>query len=293
MKLNLLPKSVNTQSRAKTALIVSIFIVLLSVAGGVGMALWSSQQLTQTVTEAREIEPAARRAVDTSARADTIIASAADIIKNTNLAQAMIAHNAVYSDFYDRVIPYIPSFYRISTLNATPSDATTVSLNLTGTIKTHQQYADLMLALMRIPGAQSISRSGYQIDDPSVPPLSQEDQLGLPRKNGDTLPSDDPYQRLVALETSVPAGGFSNVANYGAQDPLTRGALPDWSLVSVTVIIQETPKFKANLQTPNPRATISSGGGGGAAAPAGLPAAAPSTATGGGGGRGPRTGDDE
>lgn len=262
MKLNLLPTSVNKEAKGRVALIASIVLVLLSALVSVGAATWSANQRDAAIQAAREVEPAAARAVATANEADSIIASAADIIKNTNLAEAMIAHNRVYPDFYDRVTPYIPSFYRINSLSATPSDAATVTLTLTGTIKTHQQYADLMLALMRIPGAQSISRAGYQGNAPVVPSLNQEDQVGAPRLPGEAAPAADPYQRLVALEGAVQPAGFANIGNFGAEERTARGAMPDWSLVTVTVILRETEKFKANLTVPNPRASLSGGGGG-------------------------------
>src|SRR2546430_13626538 len=51
-------------------------------------------------------------------------------------------------------------FFRINSITATPNDANTVTVTMNGVIHTAQEYADLMLALLRIPGAQAVSRSG-------------------------------------------------------------------------------------------------------------------------------------
>jgi hypothetical protein len=52
--------------------------------------------------------------------------------------------------------------------------------------------------------------------------------------------------------------GFRNLNNYGTQNAL-KGAMPDWSTVSVTMTISGR-----NIQPPNPRATLQQGGTGGA-----------------------------
>jgi hypothetical protein len=193
----------------------------------------------------------------------------AALMKNVSLAQAMIAHNDKYPDLYNSLRRYIPPFYRLTSMSASPASDTQSVMTLTGTLTSYQQYADLMLALMRNPEAVSVSRSGYQADEAYVPQITEIDQLGRPRKPGETPIPDDPLQRLAFFEAQgAQQAGFTGVGNFGTGNDNTRQAMPGESLVTVQVILNHP------LQVPNPSATLGAGGTQGGGAP------------GGGGGRG-------
>ncbi|MBV6491385.1 MAG: hypothetical protein IT202_01590 [Fimbriimonadaceae bacterium] len=281
MKLNLLPTHVSKEAGAKTAWVFSLLIAAASIGAAVFLQVSSRQQLSESIEAARQNEGTAAQALRLSQEADAIIAQARGIIINIDLADAMMAHNNTYPDLYDEVRRYVPSFFRTTSLSASPSGADTCVVTMTGVIRTYQDYANLMLALMRIPGAQSVSRDGYQIIDPVVPSLNETDQTGRPIRPGESNIPDDPTARLNYLMSQGGTTGFSGVGGFGSDSIAARGAMPDWSQITVSVVLQR------NLQTPDPRATIAGaqgGGGGGTAPGGGIPGPTPA---GGGGGGGP------
>ena len=196
----------------------------------------------------------AQEAQSISQKADAIMSSenVALVVRNINLAQAMEAHSKVYPELYNMVRGYIPSFFRLTSLSAAPAGATTSTVTMTGTITTYQQYADVMLALWRMPGAISVSRTGYQLNDPYIPGLTPQDQIGRAvSPNEGNLP-DDPMQRLAAMESNAQPNSYQNVGNFGGDPTLTRGAMPTESLVTIQVTLNK------DIETPDPRATLSS-----------------------------------
>jgi hypothetical protein len=300
MKLNLLPTYVGKERAARSAILLSVVLAAIGIGASVFMIISSREARRQSADRVIQIGPQAAQAVAESKKADLIIQNARVLILNTNLASAMDKHNYDYVDLYDQVRRYIPSFFRVTSMSATPAAETSV-VTLTGTLQTQQQYADLMLALLRIPGATSVSRSNYQIVEKVVPPLVEGSQAGTPIERGQAPLPDDPLERMERYMSQTGTEGFLGVNNFGQADPTVRkGAMPNWSEVTVSVVV---PK---NIQTPNPRATLQGIGsapgqggapaagrpaGGGpapaAAAPAGGPGASP-----GGAARGPDTGDE-
>jgi len=250
MKLNLLPSHVSKGKSVQGAIIAALVIFVASLVATGAMIAISNSKLTKATQLASDWETPAKNAVDTSAKADVIIAKATPLIINSNLAMEMQKHNAVYPAFYNRILPYIPSFYRISSLSATPMSADSVTVSMAGVLKTHQQYADLMLALNRIPGVQTVTRSGYQVAYQIVPALSEQDQKGIAVKPGETALPDNPLDRLEALIARGGTTGYVGSGGFGSGQPGFRGAMPDWSTVRVTVVLP------GNLQTPNPRQTL-------------------------------------
>lgn len=206
---------------------------------------------------------AAADAVTTAAAADTVVATAADVIRDVNLSKAMVDHNEVYPKLYTDIKGVIPSFFRVTSMSAQPVDASTSTVILNGAIGSYQQYADLILALMRFKDAQSISRSGYNYDPVIVPPLTPDDPIGTPRKQDAQAIPQDQLQRLAYYQNQARPQGYQGVGNFGSNTPDTRGAMPGESLVTIVMTISR------NLQTPDPQATLA--GAGGAAAPAGGP----------------------
>jgi Tfp pilus assembly protein PilN len=259
MKLNLLPATVSKGRQAKTAWVASVVIII----AGIGISL----VLTLTSAAARKdaedayqasIGPA-QKAYDTSVKADAIMAqpAVAALSRNVSLAQAMIQHNDAYPDLYNSLSRYIPPFFRLTSLNATPISGEQASVTMVGTLNTYQQYADLMLALMRNPEAVSVARSGYTADETYVPQLTQVDQFGRPRKPGENPIPDDPLERLAFFQAQ---GGtdpytYTGTGNFGTGNDNTRQAMPGESLVTVQLILNHA------LMTPNPRATLGGGGG--------------------------------
>lgn len=260
MKLNLVPTHVSKERQGKSAVVVFAALVIVGFVLAVLMTTSSKRELDQARADNDAAKPPAAAAVDMSNYADTLIASAAQTIKDANLAQAMIAHNDTYPDFYTKtILPYLPPFFRIQSLSASPTDATTCTVTMVGTLKTYQQYADLALALMRIPNAVSVGRAGYTGERFFVPALTEQDQVGRYRHTTDAPIPDDPQDRLAYEEAqgSAPVG-YQNVGGYGSGTTEPRGATPDESLITVQITISK------DLQTPDPPATLRSGGGGGA-----------------------------
>jgi hypothetical protein len=272
VKLNLLPKTVDTSGRAKFALFGGLLVFIGSLLAAFAMAKISQDQLSKVTEKIEEIKPNYAKVVAVAAEADTMMAApqVKQVVVNAALAKAMIESNRVYPDFYDGVKGYIPAFFRITQMSASPVDDKNATLSLTGTVRNAQEYADLMLALLRIPGATSVSRAGFQAEDVVVPALSENDQSGKPRKESEAPIPDDPLERLQYFtDQSVPTG-YLNSGNFGITEPGTVKTIrPGESLISVVVVV---PK---DLRVPNPRATITALGAATGATPAGTAAAAP------------------
>lgn len=280
MKLNLLPTYVSQASRVRTAWVLMALISVVSVAASVLMILYSTQQRDTAKREAEELVPRVDEVRNIAKMADTVMADSVILVSNSQLAKTMNEANAKYPRFYRKVMPYIPGYFRVVEMTAEPQTETTARLVVRGVIQTYQQYADLMVALLRIPGAQTVSREGYVLNDRLVPNLIETDQAGEPiRLTEGRLPTD-PFDRLNALIARGASGttGFTGVGNFGTAPDLPRGAMQEWSEIVVAVQLQTDPTaapgdaIDLNLLVPNPRATIAAiaaaGGAGAAAAPA-------------------------
>lgn len=252
MKLNLLPTYVSKEKQGRFAFVLSALIALGALAAMIFLIRTSREALAAEKQRIADARPNAQRAVAISKQADQVITDNRGLILNINLADAMNKHNTVYPDLYDEVRKYIPDFFRISSLAAVPNGAESCTVTMTGYLTTFQEYADLMIALLRIPGATAVSRSGFQLSDPGVPGLIPEDQTGRMVKPGDPRIPDDPHDRLDQQIANARVTGFANAGGFGTSDsPTVRGALPTQSTVTVAVVISGK-----NIQTPNPRATL-------------------------------------
>lgn len=264
MKLNLLPTHVSKAGAAKTATILSILMAVLAIGASVFLIMKSTSTKQDAQKLVEDWTPAAEKAVATSKMADDIIAQSQVLIRNIDLAQAMMKHNSAYPDLYREVLSYVPSWFRVTSIVATPVTDKQCAVTMTGVLKSQQQYADIMLALLRIPGAQNVSRAGYVITDQFVPNLVTEDQVGYPIRPGQARQPSDPVDRLYFLmATGGTTTGFTGVGGFG-QEVSPKGAMPDWSQVSMTVILNDR-----NIQTPNPRATLAAQGAASAPIPGG------------------------
>lgn len=272
MKLNLLPKIVDTTGRAKRAFFGGLVVLVASIVGAYMMASISQKRLDTAKASVADAQPKYDKAVKVAADADAMMTKPAvrQLVVNTALAKSMTGANRLYPDLYDFVKPYIPAFFRITNLGATPIDGASCVVNMTGTVKNAQQYADLTLALLRIPGASAVTRAGFQAEDSIVPEMTVADQtthIRLPSKP--PIP-DDPLERLTYFESETSPTGYLNAGNFGITEAgTTKLARPGESLITVSVVV---PK---NIQTPNPRATINSLSGGAAGANPGTAASAP------------------
>ena len=260
MKLNLLPTYVGKGRQVVLAVFVGVLLILLSAGFSFTMITNSHSQLAEVQAQAHDYEKPVTDAKEYADKADNVVAPLREITRDINLANAMNAHNDVYPKFYNSIFPYIPSFFRVTSMTATPIDANTVNLAMTGVIKTHQQYADLMLALLRSPNAGAVSRSGFTATFPVVPNVTLADPNPVTRQPNEPVLPKDPLQRLNALIASGGVHAFKPAGGFGSGVPGPRGAMPEYQLVTVTVVLP------AALQTPNPRATLSVGGGGGGGA---------------------------
>lgn len=275
MKLNLLPTYVSKEKQGKWAVIGAVLLA----GAGLGLMFY----MTTTSRAAIQVEqerikaakPAADQAVAISKQADVVTDQARGLILNMNLADAMNQHSKVYPELYDEVRQFIPGFYRISSLSAVPNGPESVTVTMTGYLETFQEYADLMVALLRIPGATAVSRSGFQLNDPIVPGLIPEDQKGRPVKPGEPRIPDNPMDRLDLQIAQAQSTDFVNTGNFGSTDkPMVRGAMPGQSTVTVAVVIAGK-----NLMTPDPRGTLSQAAALWGGSPSTTPTPAPTTPT--------------
>lgn len=275
MKLNLLPTYVSKEKATRNAWVLAVVILLVCLVGAFFLYSKASSDLTASLDGMADAEGRAAKARDTAAYADTVMTNATGLLRNTELAKSMIKHNAAYPNLYDQVTRYIPSFYRINSLSATSAGPGVSVVQLNGVLDTYQQYADLMLALLRIPGVVSVERSGFVPTNQYVPALTPGDQIGRPHRPGEAPIPDDPLQRLEYLQGKAGVTGYEGQGGFGSGDPGTRGAMPGESEVAITIMMAY------DLQTPDPAATLALGGGqttatSGQTPPAGQNAPAPS-----------------
>ncbi len=295
MKLNLLPTYVTKEKLAKTAWVFSGLIMIVGLVIALGLTFLSQKRLKDSREGLSDLQNQAAAAVATSAEADDVLAQAQGIIRDTSLAEAMLQHNSAYPDLYDSVKRYIPPYFRVTSMSAAPIDETTSTVTLVGVLQNYQQYADLMLALMRMhnPDVVTVARSGFVDNVPMVPALSEQDQIGAPRRANEGPVPTDVTQRLQYLQSQAQSPGYAGVGGFGSGQPRTRGAMPDWSQVTVNLVV------KRDLQVPDARRTLAESAAGAAAtggqpfgaggppigAPAGPPVGAPGGPPGGGAGR--------
>ncbi|MCG9895718.1 MAG: hypothetical protein MH204_09605 [Fimbriimonadaceae bacterium] len=273
MKLNLLPASVSKEGRSRIFLILSALVLLLSIAGAVILVLAGQQMVAQAQARADEPRDTYSRALGAANAAETVIQTALDPERGIQLHNAMAAHNTAYINLYNRVFDYVPSFMRVRSISATPAGPDAVTVNLTGVCSTFQQYSDAVMSLLRMPGVTNVVRSGYQVRDPYIPPVTEADTLATPIEPGQTNLPTDPLERLEARVNRAASEpdplAFQNVGGFGTED-IDRGAMADASEVNFVITISGT-----NLQAPNPRSSILGGGGpapaGGPGVPPGMP----------------------
>ncbi|MEQ1822688.1 MAG: hypothetical protein ABL949_09270 [Fimbriimonadaceae bacterium] len=253
MKLNLLPTGVARESKGRFATVMAI---VLAGAGIFSLFFQSSRSAEYVKQQQDRIDAAkaqAERAVSYVNAANDILQNNRGVILNANLAKAMEDHSDVYPKLYDDVKQYIPAWFRINSLAATPGGADATVVTMTGVIKSQEQYADIMLAMLRVPNVVNVSRRGFVYDNPAVPPLTEADQMGRSKKpSAPTIP-DDPLDRLELQIASATTTGFQNVGGFGTTaKPVVRQAMPGWSNITIDLLI------RTNVQSPDPISAVRS-----------------------------------
>ncbi len=279
MRLNLLPTTVKKGPQARTATFVSVLIVLVCIAGAAFMIMDSGNQVTYAKNADAKEQPGYNE--NDALQKDTVkvLADSGDVLRNVNLYEAMDKHTDEYPKLYNFVKQYIPNFYRLTSLTAESAGPESSTITMVGVIGSFQDYADLMLALLRIPQPYgpvvSIGRSGFQHTEAFVPPVDETDKLGRVRKPGSNPVPDDPLKRLEYYinQGSTTQLGYQALANYGSGQPGARGPRVGESLVTIRMVVPY------NLQTPDPRATLSLFGSAAPAAGTTAPAGPPTTTT--------------
>lgn len=263
MKLNLAPKGgAKKGASSKLAWAFASVMLLLSLVAGFFLVTTSSKALADAKQRRSDSLRAAAEAVNEAKKANLVIASSQGLATNIQLAKDINDHNAKYTTFYRDVMPYIPGFLRLTRISVTPVSETACQLNLSGVLYSAQQYADASVALLRIPGAVAISRTGYAPRPVIVPGLSEADQQGVPFRVGGAPLPEDPIERMEAIIARANEGtiGFANLGNYGSATPATRGALPTGSAVTFTISLADTGNlpdgWSFNFLVPNPTSTL-------------------------------------
>jgi hypothetical protein len=265
MKLNLLPTYVSREGQSRVAWVIATLLIVIGLVGALGLIFLGRKDLNDQTARAKALEPQAALALSTAKQADDVMASASGLDRNLKLSKAMTEHNSVYVDLYRDVLKYMPTFFRVTSVTATPVGESECSVTITGVIKTHQQYADIMLALLRIPDVTNVTRSGYVITDPYVPALTEADRDGRKILPGESNIPSDPMARMEALIARAAAqpSGYMNVSGFG-QEEVAKGAMPNWSTVTFVLTIKNR-----KMQAPDPRGTLSAQPATAAAAPGG------------------------
>ncbi len=137
-----------------------LLLVLLNFAAAWVLKTNTSNELAALKEEQTLKEQEADKVRRTAAQADEIISSAKIVLTNTALVGQIESANIAYPDLYDEVREYVPSFFRIRSLAAS-SGGENATVVIQGYLRTFQQYSDMMIALLRFPGAVSVGRSGF------------------------------------------------------------------------------------------------------------------------------------
>src|SRR5687768_10272598 len=151
MKLNLLPTYVSKEKQTKVAIVLSVLVALAGIGAAVYMIIMPGGKINDLRTAIDGEKQVYGVLVNQANQADQIIQQSQMVIRNINLANAMQAHNGDYPALYDEVTRYVPSFFRVISVSAQPSGDQNSVVTVTGVLKTYQQYADLMLAMLKDP----------------------------------------------------------------------------------------------------------------------------------------------
>lgn len=260
MKLNLLPICETQETTLKKTIFLMGAVLLGTIAASTVMAIYSNSRIQASKQKAEELEPQAAFAYRRAMQANSIIKSGTLLERNMRLEEAIEKHNAAQIHLMNDVLQYIPGFFRVTSLTIAPRGAQDSLVTITGIVRTYQQYADVMMALMRMPGATQSFRFGFESKERYVPPLIEMDQAGQPIKPGQVRLPDDPWKRFeirmdTMLKGTQEGGNHSHSAIYN-MNPQTKKndpvpPTPNESEVTLYVQVANRP-----MQVPNPRQTL-------------------------------------
>lgn len=282
MKLNLIPPKQKKEGGSSWGIPVGVLLLIVGILVSlflIGSSI-AAENAARAKVEARQ--PEAQRVVTFANSAEQTIQLATPFNVNYQLAQDMNKATLAYPDLFDDIRPYIPSFFRVTSISASPFSGQAdqfAEVRITGVIASFQQYTNLLLALLQYPNAVSVIPSAYTSPAPFRPNVTedrQNPQMGWPGARS-LEGVQDPLQRLEIIQFNQslsPAAprltySFIDVGNFGTDNPGPKGPMPGYSEVTVQLYVM------TDLRVPDPRATLT-------AAAAGVQAAAQQAAGGGG-----------
>src|SRR5215469_11551825 len=119
MKLNLLPTTVSTGAGSRVAYVIAVLLIAGSIFGAIQMKNQAHTALQKAQDDVTANQADSQKVVDVDQEADNILLKSTGPLLNVQLATAMLDHNKVYPDFYDDIIRYVPSYFRLTSLSAT------------------------------------------------------------------------------------------------------------------------------------------------------------------------------
>ncbi|MCH8274881.1 MAG: hypothetical protein IH851_08825 [Armatimonadetes bacterium] len=225
MKLNLVPKAVAKDVASRTTFFVVLIAVIASLVGAFALNLNNQGELSKWKGMAEQKKEHADRVVATAAHADDVISEATIILTNTQLVQDIDAANMAYPVLYDGIREYIPSFFRVRTMEAQSTGANAATVTITGYLKTFEQYSDIMIALLRYPRAVGVGRSGFA-------PVAEGDEGPFDYGPETSERGPIPGWSEVTIIVAVAVGGPDFPTGLQVPDPMptlqaaSRGAAP-------------------------------------------------------------------
>lgn len=219
MKLNLIPKTAARGAASKTMFTVMLIAVIASFV----LAFLYNRSLQATLQSWKDdtaaMLPSAQEVVRASKEADEIVAKARIVLTNTALYNEIETRNNAYPDLYDEIKQYIPSFFRVNSMQASSNGEAGSTMVINGTLRTFQQYSDVMIALLRCPLVVAIGRAGYgpipegdassfgySPDYSDRGAIPQWSNVVITLQLNKDLRAPDPRATLAAAGTAAPAG---------------------------------------------------------------------------------------
>lgn len=161
MKLNLVPRAAARSVASRNAFFLMLALVVVSLALALVYNAKLQGDLASWKRDAEAVKSSADEVVRASKEADEIVAKAKIVLTNTALVNAIDNANKAYPDLYDGLKEYIPSFFRVRSIEARSTGANGAMVTIQGYLRTFQQYSDVMIAILRYPQAVAIGRSGF------------------------------------------------------------------------------------------------------------------------------------
>ena len=256
MKLNLLPHEESSDVLVRKA----IFRGSLGMVGAGLLAafliVFSRSGAEDARGEVESLRPQAELAYRTASRADEIMKEAVFLTTDLGFAEAVHRQNLKAIDLFQEVMNYLPGFFRLTSLTAAAKGDQDTLVVLEGVVHSYQEYADLMLALLRMTNVLNVQRSKPEIKESPVPSLDKEDQIGIRVPSGSPRLPSDPFKRMEAMiaraskpkelepEPKLPSAAAAQEYHQYVK------LVPGDSVVKVEMLVHQP------FQVPNPRLTL-------------------------------------